>query len=148
MHYDIIIIGSGAGGGTLAYALATTGKRILILERGESIPKEDANWNPAVVHRERRYAPAETWYDDQDRPQRCPTFYNVGGNTKWFGAVLMRFRAEDFDGLRHYGGVAPAWPIRYADLEPYYTHAEQLYRVRGVRGIDPTEPRSSAPYPS
>jgi choline dehydrogenase-like flavoprotein len=146
MHYDVIIIGSGAGGGSLAYALATTGRRILLLERGESIPKEDANWNPAVVHRERRYAPAETWYDDQDRPQRCPTFYNVGGNTKWFGAVLMRFRAEDFEGMRHYDGMAPAWPIRYADLEPYYTQAEHLYQVRGVRGIDPTEPCASAPY--
>jgi choline dehydrogenase-like flavoprotein len=146
MHYDIIIIGSGAGGGTLAYALAASGKSILLLERGESIPKEDANWNPAVVHRERRYAPAETWYDEHNQPQRCPTFYNVGGNTKWYGAVLMRFRAEDFDGLCHYGGRTPAWPIRYADLEPYYTQAEQLYQVRGVRGFDPTEPCASEPY--
>jgi choline dehydrogenase-like flavoprotein len=146
MHYDVIIIGSGAGGGTLAYALAASGKSILLLERGTSIPKEDDNWSPVVVHRERRYAPTETWYDEHDQPHCCPTFYNLGGNTKWYGAVLMRFRAEDFDGIRHYDGRTPAWPIRYADLEPYYTQAEQLYQVRGLRGVDPTEPRACKPY--
>jgi choline dehydrogenase-like flavoprotein len=146
-HYDVIIIGSGAGGGTLAYHLAPSGKRILILERGDYVPREKANWDSHTVNVEARYNTRETWRDKDGAPLHPHTNYNVGGNTKFFGAALFRLRERDFDELPHSGGISPAWPIRYRDLEPYYTQAEALYQVHGERGSDPTEPRASGPYP-
>ncbi|HQR05266.1 MAG TPA: GMC family oxidoreductase [Gemmatales bacterium] len=146
-HYDIIIIGSGAGGGTLARKLAPTGKRILILERGGYVPREKDNWNSKIVNLEAKYNTKEVWHDKDGKPLHPHTNYNVGGNTKFYGAALFRLRKEDFGELRHHGGISPAWPISYDELEPYYTQAEKMYHVHGERGEDPTEPRSSAPYP-
>ena len=145
--YDIIIIGSGAGGGTLARRLAHTGKRILILERGGYVPREKDNWNSKIVNLEAKYNTKEVWHDKDGKPLHPHTNYNVGGNTKFYGAALFRLRKEDFGELRHHGGISPAWPISYDELEPYYTQAEKMYHVHGARGEDPTEPRSSAPYP-
>ncbi len=146
-HFDVIIIGSGAGGGSLAYRLAPSGKRVLILERGEFLPREKENWDPRENFIKRRYS-SETWYDRRDKPFHPEHYYCVGGNTKMYGAVLARFRREDFGELDHFGGaVSPGWPIAYDDLEPYYTQAEQLYQVRGERDGDPTEPYASGPYP-
>jgi choline dehydrogenase-like flavoprotein len=145
-HYDVIIIGSGAGGGTLAYRLAASGKRILILERGGYVPREKANWDSRAVNVEARYHTTETWRDRDGKPLHPHTSYNVGGNTKFYGAALFRMRERDFETLAHHDGVSPAWPIGYADLEPYYTEAERLYEVHGERGTDPTEPWASAPY--
>lgn len=146
-HYDIIIIGSGAGGGTLARKLAPTGKRILILERGGYVPREKDNWNSKIVNLEAKYNTKEVWHDKDGKPLHPHTNYNVGGNTKFYGAALFRLRKEDFGELRHHGGISPAWPISYDELELYYTQAEKMYHVHGARGEDPTEPRSSAPYP-
>jgi len=146
-HFDIIIIGSGAGGGTMARALADTGARILVLERGTSVPSEDENWNPAAVWKDLRYRARERWLDDRGEEFLPYTHYGVGGNTKFWGSVLYRLRREDFAALEHRDGVSPAWPIDYGDMEPYYTMAESHYQVRGTRGEDPTEPPSSAPYP-
>lgn len=146
--YDIIIIGSGAGGGTLAYRLAPSGKKILILERGDYIPKEKENWDAREVFTVGRYRTKENWYDKDDNPFRPYTNYCVGGNTKMYGAAMFRLRESDFNVVRHYGGVSPAWPIRYQDLEPYYTEAERLYSVHGKRGADPTEPRTTGEYPN
>jgi choline dehydrogenase-like flavoprotein len=146
-HFDVIIIGTGAGGGTLAYALAPSGKRILLLERGGYVPREKANWSPRAVNVEGRYQTKEVWRDQDGQPLHPHTNYYVGGNTKFYGAALFRLRREDFGELRHYGGISPAWPISYEDMEPYYTRAEQLYQVHGERGVDPTEPPASAPYP-
>ncbi len=70
----------------------------------------------------------------------------MGGNTKLYGAVLLRFREHDFEEVQHFDGVSPAWPLRYGDLAPYYLKAEQLYGVHGERGTDPTEPPESEPY--
>ena len=145
--YDVIIIGTGAGGGTLAYALAPTGKRILILERGGYVPREKANWDSRLVNLEGKYQTKEIWSDKDGKPLHPHTNYYVGGNTKFYGAALFRFRKEDFSEIRHHGGVSPAWPIAYDDLEPYYTKAEQLYQVHGQRGEDPTEPPARAAYP-
>ena len=145
--YDIIIIGTGAGGGTLARRLAPSGKRILVLERGEHVPREQANWSPRAVNVEARYNTREVWKDRDGNDLHPHTNYNVGGNTKFYGAALFRLRREDFGELRHHGGISPAWPISYDDLEPYYTEAEQLYHVHGERGADPTDPGASAPYP-
>ena len=145
-RYDVIIIGSGAGGGTLAYRLAATGKRILILERGHYVPREKANWDSRAVNVEARYQTAETWRDRGGKPLHPHTNYYVGGNTKFYGSALFRLRERDFETVRHHGGLSPAWPVSYAELEPYYTEAEHLYRVHGERGVDPTEPWASAPY--
>jgi choline dehydrogenase-like flavoprotein len=145
-HYDVIIIGSGAGGGTLAYRLAPSGKRILLLERGEYVPREKDNWDSHAVNVAAKYQTREVWRDRDGKPLHPHTNYNVGGNTKFYGAALFRLRREDFGALPHHGGVSPSWPITYDDLEPYYTEAERLYQVHGQRGEDPTDPAASAPY--
>ena len=147
-HYDIIIIGTGMGGGTLAYALRDSGARILLIERGDFLPQEPQNWQVDAVFGENRYKPAETWIDAGDGSRFKPgVHYYVGGNTKVYGAALPRFRRQDFDALEHEGGTAPAWPIRYEDLEPYYNIAEELFFVHGKAGDDPTEPPRTRPYP-
>jgi len=146
-HYDVIIIGTGAGGGTLAYRLAPSGKRILLLERGDYVPREKDNWNPRAVNAEGKYQTTEVWRDRHGKELHPHTNYYVGGNTKFFGAALFRLRQEDFGEFHHYGGVSPAWPLSYDELEPYYTRAEQLYHVHGQRGEDPSEPPASTSYP-
>ena len=145
-HYDIIIIGTGAGGGTMAHALASTGARILVLERGGAVPQEQENWNPEAVWKQLRYRTTERWLDAGGMEFLPYTHYGVGGNTKFWGSVLYRLRAEDFRALQLEDGVSPAWPIDYDALAPYYDRAEQLYHVHGQSGIDPTEP-PRGPYP-
>src|ERR1700741_845004 len=145
-HYDVIIIGTGAGGGTLAYKLAPSGKKILLLERGDYVPREKDNWSTRAVNLEARYNTKEAWRDSDGKELHPHTNYYVGGNTKFYGAALFRLRKEDFGEIRHHGGISPAWPISYDELEPYYTEAEHLYQVPGTRGEDQTEPWSSAPY--
>jgi choline dehydrogenase-like flavoprotein len=146
-HLDVIIIGSGAGGGTLARQLAPSGKSILILERGNWLKREALNWDAAAVFEDNRYVSPETWYDHTGKPFQPQVHYFVGGATKMFGAALYRLRERDFGELRHYDGMSPAWPISYQDLEPYYAKAEAMYYVHGLRGADPTEPPASGPYP-
>ncbi|HUK97945.1 MAG TPA: GMC family oxidoreductase [Gaiellaceae bacterium] len=145
--YDVIIIGTGAGGGTLARHLAPSGKRILLLERGDWLPREPQNWLAEDVFVENRYVSPDTWYDSSGAPFQPQVHYFVGGATKLYGAALYRLRKEDFGELQHHDGLSPAWPIGYDELEPYYTQAEQLYQVHGARGEDPTEPPASASYP-
>jgi choline dehydrogenase-like flavoprotein len=147
-RYDVIIIGSGAGGGTLAQRLAPSGKKILILERGDWLPREARNWSVDDVFRDNHYVSPETWYLPDGKPFQPQVHYFVGGATKLFGAALYRLRKEDFGVMRHHDGISPAWPITYEELEPYYTQAEHLYQVHGERGSDPTEPAASAPYPA
>ncbi|MEZ5356127.1 MAG: GMC family oxidoreductase [Bryobacteraceae bacterium] len=146
-HYDVIIIGTGAGGGTLAAKLAPSGKRILLIERGDYVPREKDNWNPRAVNVEGLYQTKEVWRDREGKDLHPHTNYCVGGNTKFYGAALFRLRERDFEQVRHHGGVSPAWPLRYGDLEPYYTQAEKMYHVHGRRGEDPTEPAAQCPYP-
>ncbi|HVH55236.1 MAG TPA: GMC family oxidoreductase [Vicinamibacterales bacterium] len=145
-HYDIIVIGSGAGGGTMAQALARTSARVLLVERGDFIPQEAENWDPEAVWKHLRYQTRELWLDAYGQAFRPYTHYNVGGNTKFWGAVLYRLRREDFQAVEHMDGVSPAWPIDYDTLAPYYDRAERLYNVRGRHGLDPTEP-ARGPYP-
>jgi choline dehydrogenase-like flavoprotein len=146
-HYDVIIIGTGAGGGTLAHALAGAGKRILLLERGDYLPREMHNWNPQSVFVEGRYISKDTWFDGDGNPFQPQVHYFVGGATKLYGAALYRLRPGDFGELRHVDGVSPAWPLSYDDFEPWYSEAEQLYQVHGNGGEDPTEGHRSQPYP-
>ena len=146
-HYDLIIIGTGAGGGTLAFHLASSGKRILLLERGDYLPREKENWDATEVFVKNRYTSKDTWYDKAGKPFQPGSHYCVGGATKMYGAALFRLRKEDFGEMQHHDGVSPAWPITYDELEPYYLKAEHLYQVHGLRGADPTEPPASGPYP-
>lgn len=146
-HYDIIIVGTGAGGGTLAHRLAPSGKKILLLERGGYLPREKENWDTVEVFHKDRYHTKDVWRDKADRELRPGTSYWVGGNTKVYGAALFRFREQDFEKLAHKGGISPEWPVKYRDFEPYYSQAERLYCVHGARGVDPTEPWAESDYP-
>jgi choline dehydrogenase-like flavoprotein len=146
-EYDVIIVGSGAGGGTLAQRLAPSGKRVLILERGDWLPREIENWDAKAVFVDNRYVSADTWYDQNAKAFQPQIHYFVGGATKFYGAALYRLRERDFGELKHHGGISPAWPVGYDVFEPYYTQAEALYQVHGIRGEDPTDPPASAPYP-
>jgi choline dehydrogenase-like flavoprotein len=146
-RYDIVIIGSGAGGGTIAYALADSPARILLVERGDFVPQEAENWDPEAVWKHLRYRVRERWVDRRGREFRPYTHYCVGGNTKFWGCVLYRLRRQDFEAVAHVDGVSPAWPIDYDVLEPYYDRAERLYHVHGAHGLDPTEaPRPPFPF--
>ena len=146
-HPDILIIGTGAGGGTLAHGLRDAGARVLIVERGDFLPQEPENWSPEAVFLENRYKTKEVWQDAAGGTFHPGVHYYVGGNTKVYGAALPRLRREDFGEIRHEGGVSPAWPISYEDLEPYYARAEAMYLVHGEAGVDPTDPPRSGPYP-
>ncbi|MFM7578997.1 MAG: GMC family oxidoreductase N-terminal domain-containing protein, partial [Microcystaceae cyanobacterium] len=146
-YYDLIIIGTGAGGGTLAYKLAPTGKKILILERGDFMPLEEQNRSNVDVFKRERYHAPEQWYDNAGEPFYPQTNYAIGGNTKIYGAALFRLREKDFEAVNHKTGVSPEWCLKYADFEPYYTEAEALYKVHGETGKDQTEPSHSADYP-
>ena len=158
-HYDVIVIGTGAGGGTLALHLAQAGKKILVLERGPFMPQEKLNWDTSAVFLDNRYHTKETWQDKDGKDLHPQQAYYVGGQTKVYGAAMFRMRAEDFGVIQHEGGISPAWPISYADLEPYYTKAEELFHVHGDLGeapavpggfgssFDPTEPFHSKRYP-
>jgi choline dehydrogenase-like flavoprotein len=146
-RYDVIIVGTGAGGGTLAHTLAQSGKRILLLERGDFLPRELANWDPKPVFVDGRYISGDTWYDSDGKPFQPQVHYFVGGATKLYGAALYRLRPQDFGEIKHADGVSPAWPLSYDDFEPWYTKAERLYQVHGNAGEDPTEGHRSEPYP-
>jgi choline dehydrogenase-like flavoprotein len=146
-RYDVIVIGTGAGGGTLAHTLAPSGKRILLLERGTFLPREMANWDPEQVFVDGRYISKDRWFDADGAEFQPQVHYFVGGATKLYGAALYRLRPGDFGELKHVDGVSPAWPLSYDDFEPYYTKAEWLYQVHGDHGTDPTEGHWSQQYP-
>lgn len=146
-HYDLIVIGSGPGGASLAHRLARTGKRILILERGDYLPREEDNWSSKAVFVDGKYQAEERWKDKDGKTFTPQLHYWVGGNSKVYGAALFRLRERDFEEVVHAGGVSPAWPLKYDAFAPYYDEAEQLYSVHGARGEDPTEPLAATAFP-
>ncbi len=146
-HYDIIVIGSGPGGASLAHRLAPTGKRILMLERGDYLPRSLVNLDAKSVFVDAIYQTKDTWFGANGEAFHPGLHYFVGGNSKVYGAALFRMRERDFGALQHADGVSPAWPLGYDVFEPYYAEAERLFHVHGQRGEDPTEPWSSGPYP-
>jgi len=143
-HFDVIIIGTGAGGGTLLHRLAGSGKRILVLERGPFLPREKDNWN---YHGSFKYYSSEVMFNKDGDEIRPGFSYHVGGNTKVYGAALFRLREGDFESFHHRDGISPEWPIKYRDWENYYTEAEELYEVHGQADADPTEPWRAKDYP-
>lgn len=140
--YDLVIIGTGMGGGTLAYALRNSGQKILLVERGDYLPSEAENWSPEAVFTHKRYKPKEQWFDESGRPFFPGVHYFVGGNTKVYGAALPRLRKEDFSNIEHEEGLSPAWPVSYEEFEPYYCRAEQMLSVHGEAGVDPRNRRA------
>ncbi|WP_295857025.1 GMC family oxidoreductase, partial [uncultured Xylophilus sp.] len=146
-HYDLIVVGSGPGGASLVHRLAPTGKRILLIERGDYLPRSQANWDAKTVFVDGAYQTRETWHGADGSHFQPGLHYYVGGNSKVYGAALLRMRERDFGEVRHVDGLSPAWPLAYADFEPYYTEAERLFHVHGQRGEDPLEPWASAAYP-
>ena len=146
-HYDLIVVGSGPGGSALAHRLAPSGKRILILEQGDYLPRETANWSSSEVFVHGRYQAQETWYGAAGEAFHPGLHRCVGGNSKVYGAALLRFRERDFGEVQHAGGVSPAWPLRYEDFAPWYDEAERLFQVHGQRGEDPNEPDGAGPFP-
>ena len=146
-HYDLIVIGTGPGGAALAQRLAPSGKRILLIERGDYLPRSRANWDSKTVFVDGEYQASETWYDKGGKPFHPGLHYFVGGNSKVYGAALFRLRERDFEEVFHSDGISPAWPLKYEAFEPYYAQAERLFHVHGQRGEDPNEPPSSGPYP-
>jgi choline dehydrogenase-like flavoprotein len=146
-HYDVIVIGSGPGGASLAHRLAPTGKRILMLERGDYLPRSPANWDSQTVFVDGAYQAKETWYGRNGEAFHPGLHYYVGGNSKVYGAALLRLREQDFGEIQHKDGISPAWPLKYDVFEPYYADAERLFHVHGQRGEDSTEPPSSGSFP-
>nr|WP_297394396.1 GMC family oxidoreductase [Acidiferrobacter sp.] len=146
-HYDLIVIGSGPGGGSVAHEAASRGKRVLLLERGDYLKRSPENWDAKAVFVEAKYQAKETWYGADGRTFHPGLHYFVGGNSKVYGAALFRLRERDFEEISYPDGVSPAWPLPYSAFEPYYTRAERLFHVHGARGEDPNEPPATGPYP-
>jgi choline dehydrogenase-like flavoprotein len=146
-HYDVIVIGSGPGGASVLHRLAPTGKRILLLERGDYLPRSPANWDSQTVFVDGAYQAPESWYGADGREFHPGLHYYVGGNSKVYGAALFRMRERDFGEVVHKDGISPGWPLKYEAFEPYYAQAERLFHVHGQRGEDPNEPPSSGPFP-
>ena len=144
---DIVIIGSGMAGASLAAGLAPSGASIIVLERGHQIPDNAPARDPWRIYTNSAFRAQETWLDAQGQSFEPGNYYNVGGNSKLYGAVLIRYREEDFSELEHHDGVSPAWPISYAELAPWYDAAEALYQVRGDVASDASEPAHGSAYP-
>lgn len=146
--WDLVVIGAGMGGSALAWSLRDTGKRILILERGEAFTPEAENWDPVAVIRDRRYDPSEEWLDGEGNSFVPRVYYTTGGSSKFFGGTAFRLREDDFAAREFNGsGRSEPWPLSYNDLRPWYDVAETMMGVRAGAG-DPTEPpRGGVPYP-
>ena len=148
MKADIVVIGSGPGGGTMAFALRVCGADVLLVEQGDFLPSEEENWSPTENFVNMRYKADTTWIDAATDAEFRPNLYQyVGGCSKVWGSVLARMRPEDFDEIRHEGGISPAWPISYEELAPYYDSAEILYGAHGRVGKDPTAPKDQPQPP-
>ena len=145
--FDVVIVGSGVGGGVVARNLAEHGLSVLMLERGDVLPREDDNWSVQAVFFDKKYTAHDTWYDKAGNPFRPAIYYYVGGSSKFYGASMVRLRERDFDVVEHEGGISPAWPISYRELAPFYDRAEEMFGVRGIAGTDPTEPPRDMPFP-
>jgi choline dehydrogenase-like flavoprotein len=143
---DIAIVGAGVGGATLAWALRDAGAKVLVVEQGGFLPRERENWSARAVHQLGRYKNSDAWFDGDGNEFVPGNYHYVGGSSKFYGATMPRLRESDFGEVELRDGTSPAWPVSYADMEPFYAEAERLYWVHGAPG-DPTEPWRSADFP-
>ena len=128
MKYDVIIIGSGAGGSAAAYQLAQSGKKVLILEQGAELPKDGSTLDVEKVMRKKIFLESKVWHDEQGKPIVPQERSNIGGKTKWYGAALLRFGSNEFSADSAYQYLP--WPFPGEELNPYYEQAEQLLQIR------------------
>ncbi|MDT8388067.1 MAG: GMC family oxidoreductase [Thiogranum sp.] len=126
--FDVIIIGSGAGGSAAAYSLVNAGQRVLLLEKGDHLPRDGSTLDVEQVFRQGRFRNQQAWVDRRKRALVPEEYYNVGGKTKWYGAALLRFSPHEFE--QDAGFQCPGWPVDYAELEPWYAQAEALLGVK------------------
>lgn len=147
--YDFAVIGAGMGGAAFLSMIAATGARVLVLERGTALVPERQNWDLNEILVLNRYRCKDIFYDSEGRQFTPRMYYKVGGSSKVYGAVALRFRSIDFEESRFDNYISPAWPISYEELAPYYALAEQNLHVSGEEGEDPSEAeRGRFPYPS
>jgi len=139
-HYDIVIIGSGIGGATILNALSDSGARILLLERGEQLPETSAARDADEVFVKQSFKSDERWRNADGELFSPGNYYYLGGNSKFYGAVMLRYRERDFARIDFAAGTSPAWPFSYRELAPFYQRAETLYQVRGTVGEDSCDP--------
>ncbi|MFM9086776.1 MAG: FAD-binding protein, partial [Cyanobium sp.] len=147
LEYDVIVVGAGAAGASLAAELAGGGLRVFVLERGQELALDDQNVTGIDLFRRQRYHTPEPWFGPDGDPFQPQMVYAPGGNTKIWGGVLERMREDDFSGFATEEGPSHDWQLRYGDLAPWYDRAEALFRVHGRAGVDPTEPPRSGPFP-
>ncbi|MGH6737044.1 MAG: GMC oxidoreductase [Methyloceanibacter sp.] len=130
-QYDVIIIGSGAGGGSVAYKLANAGKRVLLIEKGAFLPRDASTLDVRQVFVDGVFKNHVVWLDGKGDQFVPGEFYNVGGKTKWYGAALFRFRPVEFEAEQDYGLLG--WPFGYDELKPYYDEATDLLKITAFK---------------
>lgn len=154
--FDVIVIGTGAGGGVVAKELSEAGLQVVVLEAGKRYdPYNDypSHTTDFEVRMSNVFSPSDSRRDQYTTGGGSPFLYcrvkGVGGSTLHYHAMSPRLHESDFR-VRSEDGVADDWPIQYTDLEPYYTKVEYELGVSGVDGPDgnPFEPPRSQPYPT
>jgi choline dehydrogenase-like flavoprotein len=126
-RYDVIIVGSGAGGAAAGYKLAKAGRSVLMLEKGKHLPRDGSTLDTRQVFKEGKFKNREPWSNGHGGALMPDEHYNVGGKTKWYGAALLRFSAHEFEADPEH--MCLAWPFGLGEIEPYYDEAERLMHV-------------------
>jgi len=130
-QHGVIVIGSGAGGGSVAYKLANAGKRVLLIEKGPFLPRDASTLEVRQVFVDGVFKNHVVWLDSKGKDFVPGEFYNVGGKTKWYGAALFRFRPVEFEADPDYGLLG--WPFGYDELKPYYDEATALLAITSFK---------------
>lgn len=160
IEVDFVVVGAGASGGVIAKELSAAGFQVVVLEQGPYLTEKDfehdeiKNFFQGALVNNHKIQPNTFRKTESAKARQQPAvLYGrmVGGGTVHFTANYWRFHEIDFIERSKLGAVSGAgladWPIRYADLEPYYTKAEWDLGVSGQAGASPFDPPRSRPYP-